>query len=538
MKKLLRYSIALLSLTLPAMESAAQLTTSTLPIVVINTSGNTIVDEPKVMVDMGIIYNGIGQTNSINDPWNHYNGKCGIEFRGNSTQDFDKKNYSIELWTSGGQDTSIALLNMPKEEDWVLHAMVIDKTQIRIPMSFYLFQRMGHYASRWQYCEVIIDGQYQGLYILTEKIKRDNDRVDIAKLDADDLAGDSVTGGYILRIDWLEDTPQGYSTNHNSMGNQPMFYQYYYPKAGNIQAQQTSYIQGYMNEFEDAVFANNYQNGLGNRYNDYINITSFTDFLIVNELSKNSDGYKLSTYMHKDKDSKGGKLNMGPIWDFDQTYGYSDVCSCTDYTGWTYLQSQPGCEDFESMPVWWQDMMADTLFTNHLACRWSELRQGPLHLDTLYQWIDAQRGDIQAAIDRNFTLWPHLGQYIWAEPTPIPQDYDEEITYFKNWLAQRIGWLDNNMPGNCANDVIGIKERDLSQQVSLYPNPARDVAHIDFSVPINGQLTVYSTMGQQIMQHSVSGTRVQLNTHQLDNGVYLIQVRSKQGTAVKRLIVQ
>jgi len=161
-------------------------------------------DEPKIESSMGIIYNGPGVINNINDSLNHYNGNIGIETRGNSTQGFDKKTYSIELRDMLNQDTSVNLLGMGKEEDWILHAMVIDKSQVRIPMSSYFFQRMGHYAYKWRYVELIINNEYRGLYILTEKIKRDDDRVDISKLDDDDLLGDSVTGGYILRIDWLD----------------------------------------------------------------------------------------------------------------------------------------------------------------------------------------------------------------------------------------------------------------------------------------------------------------------------------------------
>ena len=106
-----------------------------------------------------------------------------------------------------------------------------------------------------------------------------------------------------------------------------------------------------MASFEDAVFSPSYSNTSGIRYTEYIDINSFTDFLLINELSKNSDGYKLSSYLYKDKDSKGGKLVAGPIWDFDQTYGVSEVCSNYDYTGWTYMQSQNDCEDLESMPM-------------------------------------------------------------------------------------------------------------------------------------------------------------------------------------------
>ena len=162
------------------------LTDSNLPIVIINSNGNTIVDEPKVEVGFQIIDNGFGLPNNINDAPNIYNGYCGIEWRGNSTQGFDKKTYSLELHTSLGVDTSASLLGMGVEEDWILHAMVIDKSQLRIPMSFYLSQQMGHYAPNWRYVEVVLDGDYRGVYILVEKIKRDNDRVDIAKLDEDD----------------------------------------------------------------------------------------------------------------------------------------------------------------------------------------------------------------------------------------------------------------------------------------------------------------------------------------------------------------
>ena len=110
-----------------------------------------------------------------------------------------------------------------------------------------------------------------------------------------------------------------------------MFYQWYYPKAENIQPEQEDYISDWFYNFESAVFSNDYHNYLGKRYTDYINLNSFVDFLIINELSKNSDGYKLSSYLHKDRDdNNGGLLNAGPIWDFDQTYGVSEVCSNYD----------------------------------------------------------------------------------------------------------------------------------------------------------------------------------------------------------------
>ena len=128
-------------------------TSSHLPIIIINTNGNEIIDDPKVAVDIGIIDNGPGNINNITDPFNDYNGHCGIEFRGNSTQGFDKKNYSIELWTSQGIDTSANVLGLPKEEDWILHASHVDKTFIRNVLSYDIWSQIGYWGAKTVFCE-------------------------------------------------------------------------------------------------------------------------------------------------------------------------------------------------------------------------------------------------------------------------------------------------------------------------------------------------------------------------------------------------
>ena len=445
-------------LTFPIILSSQIFTESNLPIIFIDTDNEEIPDEPRILATMGIIDNGPEQTNFIWDDFNHFDGYIGIETRGNSTQGFEKKTYRIELWDENENDISESLLGMPEEEDWILHSMVIDKTQLRIPLSFYLFQRMGHYSSNWKFVELVINDEYQGLYILCENIKRDNNRVDIAKLEENDTSGDEVTGGYILRIDWLGEP--GFESNYDSQEGTPMFFQWYYPKADNMIYEQSNYIEDWITNFENAVFSPSYYNSSGFRYNEYIDLNSFTDFLLINELSKNADGYKLSTYIHKERDSNGGKLNAGPIWDFDQTFGVSLVCSNHDYTGWTYLQNQPDCEDLMSMPMWWQHMMEDELFTNHLNCRWNEMRSSFLHQDSIFMWIDNHEELISNAVERNFERWDDfIGEYIWIEPEPIPETYDEEILAMKNWISNRLLWLDSEMPGNC-NDTEIVETND------------------------------------------------------------------------------
>lgn len=509
-------------------------TQSELPIIVINTD-EEIPDEPKINGQMGIIFNGDGVLNFTDDPFTEWNGNIGIETRGNSTQGFDKKTYSIELKNSAFQDSSSSLLGMGKEEDWILHAMVIDKSQLRIPMCFDFSRQMGHYASHYKYCELVLNGEYRGLYILCEKIKRDDDRVDIAKLDSDDLDGDSLTGGYILRIDW-PDYSNGFESEYQSIGDYNMFYKYYYPKGENIQPEQEIYIKGFMDEFEDAVFSPDYHNDLGNRYNDYIQINSFTDFLLINEFSKNSDGYKLSSYLHKDRDDNGGLLNAGPIWDFDQTFGLSLVCSSHLTHGWTYTQEQPGCEDTFYMPAWWQEMMSDTVFTNHLACRWSDFRQSFLHLDSIYQTIDNHVANLSNALNRNFERWEFIGESIWIEPYPIPQSYEAEVEAYKNWIAERLIWMDENLPGNCENDIITSVADTEQDQFNLYPNPAN--SFVNLIIPQSCQLMVYNLEGKLLINKRVSQGREMILTRDFQPGLVIFNFITEEGKYSKKLIIE
>lgn len=529
--------------------AAQNFTESHLPIVVIEYENEieNIPDEPRVLATMGIIYNGNGEINHIDDSFNEYSGNIGIETRGNSTQLFEKKTYTIELWDEKLEDQEKALLGMAEEEDWILHAMVIDKTQFRIPISFDIFREMGHYASNYHFVELIINNEYRGLYILTEKIKRDNNRVDIAKLNIDDSDGPALTGGYILRIDWTWDIDNNeyFNSNYESQSGELMTYQYYYPKADKIQETQKNYIKEFMDRFENAVFSTNFFAD-EIRYTDLINVTSFTDFLIINELSKNSDGYKLSTYMYKDREDKDDRLYAGPIWDFDQTYGMSEVCSNNDPTGWTYMQEQDWCEDLQSMPMFWQSMMSDTIFTNHLSCRWNMLRQGPLHLDSLLNRIDEMNLYVGEAITRNFIRWDFQGQNIWIEPEPLPlETHEEEVEYMKNWITERIEWMDLNIPGNCSSDIFSkIPEFSENLFVHVFPNPSKGKFDITFELETRQDiyLTISNFIGDIVLKVKLKDQVGQFN-NTIDfgnqtNGMYILNITSKNINHNQKIIIQ
>ncbi|MBK9013269.1 MAG: CotH kinase family protein [Saprospiraceae bacterium] len=162
---------------------AQNFTNSKLPIFVVNTSGGAqIVDEPKTIAHLGVIWNGDGATNYLTDPFNEYDGQIGIEIRGSSSQSFPKKNYAMETQNADSTSNNVSVLGFPKENDWVLHGPYSDKTLMRNALAFTLGSWIMPYAPRVRYCELVINGDYRGVYVFTEKIKQDDNRVNISKL--------------------------------------------------------------------------------------------------------------------------------------------------------------------------------------------------------------------------------------------------------------------------------------------------------------------------------------------------------------------
>jgi len=227
------------------------LTTSNLPIVKINTNGQTIPDDPRIIADMKIINQNNG--NHIDDSPNEYDGRISIELRGSSSQRrFIKKSYGLETQLPNGDNNNVSLFGMPEENDWILYGPFSDKTLLRNDLIYHLAREMGQYATRTQFCELVINEQYQGIYIFMEKIKRDKGRVDIANLKSDDNTGDELTGGYILKIDKQTGTGGDgwFSTlQPPEYVDRKVFFQYEFPKEDKITTPQKNYIQQYMHDY-------------------------------------------------------------------------------------------------------------------------------------------------------------------------------------------------------------------------------------------------------------------------------------------------
>ena len=230
------------------------LSVSKLPIIFINTNGQEIPDEDRIVVDMGIIYNGEGNLNYVDDPFNNYNGKVSIEIRGSTSQCYPKKSYSFETQDEDGNNSNVSLIDLPTENDWVLYAPYSDKSLMRNVITYDLSNEFGHYAPRTKFCELVLNNEYVGIYVLIEKIKRDENRVNISKLKENDTIGDDLTGGYIIKIDAFTGGGRGWGSEYSNSLN----YQYHYPKYDKILPVQKEYIQDFIYQFETVMFGDNY----------------------------------------------------------------------------------------------------------------------------------------------------------------------------------------------------------------------------------------------------------------------------------------
>ncbi len=424
-------------------------TSSNLPIVVIDTDGQTIPDTPRIDAKLGIIWNGENQRNYVTDTFNNYNGDITIEVRGATSQSFPKKQYAFETVDSLGENNNVSLLGLPTENDWILHAPYSDKSLMRNVLEYKLARDLGWYASRTIYCELILNDEYRGIYILMEKIKRDKNRVDIAKLKTDDITGDELTGGYIIKIDKNEgDDNGGWDSDYpkNSALSDKLFFQYHYPKNSDITIEQKTYIRNFLKEFEAAMESVAYSDSL-NGYEKFIDIPSFVDFLILNEICNNVDGYRLSTFMHKDKDSNGGKLKMGPVWDFNLAFGNANYNDAELIEGWRLLKP------YRDIPFWWKKFVYDERFISKLMERWFTLRENELSDNRVLSIIDSITTRVDEAQKRNFEKWDILGEYIWPNFF-IGYTYNEEVEYLKSWIVDRLAWMDNNINFSFSGEII------------------------------------------------------------------------------------
>ncbi|MFT5819358.1 MAG: hypothetical protein ACI8ZM_000581 [Crocinitomix sp.] len=505
------------------------LETSNLPIVIINTvDGVSIVDDPKVTALMGIVNNESG-LNNVTDPFNEFYGLIGIERRGSSSGTFPKKAFGLETRAPDTSNYNVSIFDWPIDNDWILYAPYSDKSLIRNVLTYKLGNEMGEYAPRTELVEVVLNGDYIGVYVFMERIKQNPGRVNIDKMEPTDISGNDLTGGYIVKVD--KTTGGGivawtspYAQAAPAWG--AVRYQMHDPEIEEIHPDQLDYIEEYITDFETALDGPDFDDP-DDGYRPFIGVQSFIDFMIVNEISKNVDGYRISTFLHKERESEGGKLNAGPLWDFNLAWGNANYCQGGETYGWEiYFNSVCGGGGDLNNPFWWNRLVEDETYTHELNCRWQELRMTTLHTDTILAFIDEMEVYLADAAERNFQRWPVLGTYVWPNNF-VGDTYAEEMGYLRDWTIERLTWMDENMFGSCED--LGLTESD-DQSINIYPNPTTAESQLIFNQIIeNGEILIKNTAGQTLSTISINNTsNFTLDLSTYAQGVYIVQVFSDQ----------
>jgi hypothetical protein len=497
-------------------------TSSTLPIVVIDTDSIAIPAEPKIHGLMGIIYNGPGQVNNISDSLNLYNGHIGIETRGSSSSMFPQQSYGLETRNPDSSNLNVSLFDWPSDNDFILHAPYTDKSLMRNVLTYKLGNELGRWAPRTQFCEVVLNGTYIGVYVMMERIKENPGRVHIDKLNFEDTLGNELTGGYIVKIDKTTGGGEIAWTSpylSQAPGNNQIKFQVHEPDLNELHPLQKAYIQDYITDWEVALKISSFTSPI-NGYKAYIDVASFIDYFLITELSKNVDSYRISTFLHKQRISEGGKLVAGPLWDYNIAWGNADYCQGSLTSGWE-INFNDYCGGEWQNPFWWKRLLEDPLYANDVKCRWTNLRQSVLSDTEILTYIDSMATLLTVPAQRHYQKWPILGAYIWPNNF-IGQTYEEEINYLKTWIQNRTAWMDANMFGTCTASISDPND----QPIKLYPNPTSSVITVS-SLQHQGELLLIDVFGKIILTIPYHSHTIELNLQNLQAGIYFLSEPNK-----------
>lgn len=328
-----------------------------------------------------------------------YRGRIGIELRGQSSQRFPKKSYAVEL----ARDA--ALLGMPEDDDWVLYGPYNDKTLIRNVVAYRTARSIGRYAARTRFVELRLNGRHQGVYILMEKLE---------------LGDDRVAGNALYEFTFPFQARSKAPSFRTPVKRRPIVWED--PERSDISRTRARTLARPVRAAERALY------GPGS-WRRRIDEPSAVDFVLLNELFKNEDGFHASTYMALHDD---GRLRLGPVWDFDIAMGNSDYGPSARLRGWMLAHRD-----------WAERLYRDERFTAAMARRWRELRRGGLRRDVLGIVARAER-ELRGAIVPNFRRWPVLDRRVW--PNPVARgSHRAEMRFLRSWLKRRIAWIDRHV---------------------------------------------------------------------------------------------
>jgi len=421
--------------------------TSNLPIIVLHANGRYISKEQDRLIraEFHDLENGRASLKTTNA----FEGWISIHLRGSTTARLPKQSFTFHTMSDKTNQTKVSFFGFPKEEDWILYAPFEDKTMIRDVLAYELTRKMGRYAPRSKYVEVFITNSkdkvskrdYAGVYVLMEKIKRGSERVNIAKLTPEQSSEPDISGGYIIKRDHDD---RNESRFHTSRGG-PYFYVYPNPKE--ITPAQRTWLKNYFTRFENALYGEDFTN-TQNGYAAYLDVDAFIDAHWLVELSKNVDGFRYSAFITKDR---GGKLKVGPPWDWNRSFGNANYYGGGKVEGWYSSNLRP------REISWYHRLREDPAFMQRCSSRWVELRKDVLETKKVHAMIDEIAGQLQEAQRRNFERWPILGEHVTCNYY-VGDTYEEEVRWMKKWIQGRLAWIDRQVAAqkeNGAGDDVG-----------------------------------------------------------------------------------
>ncbi len=536
--KVLTVILSILSIT--RILAQVDFQSSNLPIVIINTNGVEIPDDPKIIGSLNIINKSTGLPNKITDTPNEFNLNVAIELRGQPDEwTLNKASYSMELKDNLEKDTAVSLFGMGKEEDWIIHGPYADKSLIRNYLTFHLWKKTNNYGSDVQLCEVIINNDYKGVFVFMESIKRDDDRVDISKLNTDENTGDDLTGGYIFKIDKASNSVDVKSWTspiaplNAQDDSQVITFRMEYPKPEDITTTQFNYISGFVTDFEQALASEDFTSA-ENGYSNYIEALSFIDYALLTEISRNVNGFRKDAYLYKDKDSKGGKLVMGPPWEFNFAFGNTDYCDGGLVEGWV-MDFNETCEKKDELnPFWWKRLMDDPGFALSFKTRWQTLRNGPFQTSKILFTIDSLATVLDAPQQRNFQKWPILDTYIYPN-NYVGTTYQDEIDYLKTWITERMAWMDTAI--DLMDIVLETSQKD-QHIFSIYPNPASDFINIKTQNEISSY-QIFDQSGRVVIASNMMNNHTALvDLTFIPKGLYFLTIKFADGTSLQKHFIK
>lgn len=387
--------------------------TSDLPIVIVDTFGDSVPGTGSSFGDafFAFIEPGEDGETRLTDEFDVHT-RGGIHVRGSSSSGFAKKQYRVELWDQQDEDQKYEILGMPKEADWIFYGPgQYDRSLLANPLMYDLSNQIGRYATRTQWVEMYLNtngtvssSDYVGVYAIMEVIEQGDDRVDVEPLTTG-AGGVPVEGGFI----WKNDRGSAYVDPDPAT------------------SAQRRHMDGWIDDLERAAASANFKDP-ERGYANYADVDSFIDHNILNLFAMNVDALRLSSFYHKTAD---GKLQAGPIWDFDRSLDSTDGRDNNPRSWYGTGDSTRYFNDNNRVMSWWPDMFQDPDYVQQYIDRWFELRENELSLENVYATIDKHVDEIREAATRDFRRWSRSGSFT------------SEIRNLKNWIEDRVEWIDS-----------------------------------------------------------------------------------------------